>query len=176
MGDEVAVAHDELCDLALEHYDNVSKTASSWNSLIPKAIEYYKRWVPSGERKIVTTKGMLGKALNEGWAFDPWLNSRGNPIVISEAEVYWVLVKGTPEQIAEMNPIAELPSEEEPEELKSVDYVGVNSEFIPFDDKGKPIREPKEGWVILHKDHYQTKGSNPGVFYTKLPDIPEKNP
>lgn len=134
---------------------------------------------------MVYTPGALVKDLGEGWVFDPWLNPRGNPIGIggpvpvaghideTDSPVYWVLVRGTPEQIAGLNPFVELPAEEEPEEPKAIDYVGINSEFIPFDEKGKPIREPKPGWVILHKDHYQTKGSNPGVFYTLPPDAPE---
>ena len=160
MSDEVIVTpHEELCDQALEHYDNVSKTASSWNSLIPKAIEYYKRWSPRGERKIVNTKGKLEEALNEGWTFDPWLNSRGNPIPISEAEIYWVLVRGTPEQIAAMNPITELPEDEIDEGPEDVDPYALRTDFIPFDTKEGETREPKPGYVVMHKDHVYAKGT-----------------
>ena len=34
---------DELCEQALEHYNNLSLECSDFNSLIPKAIEFYKK-------------------------------------------------------------------------------------------------------------------------------------
>ena len=45
------------------------------------------------------------------------------------------------------------------------EHVGVRTEYIPYDKDGKPIREPEEGYVILHKDHIYAKGT----VYTKLP-------
>lgn len=39
------------------------------------------------------------------------------------------------------------------------DYVGERTEYIPYDKEGKPIREPQEGYVILHKDHIYAKGT-----------------
>ncbi|GAH33882.1 unnamed protein product, partial [marine sediment metagenome] len=166
--------HGEQCDQALEHYEEVSKTASSWSSLIPQAIEFYKKhYVPYGERKIIDTANnelsVLEEALEEGWVFDPWLNPSGRPISIglqnSDEAVYWVLVKGTPEQIAEMDPIAELPElEEEPETVASY---GLNTLYIAHDavdEDGDPVKPP-EDYVIMHKDHIYAKGT----VYTKLP-------
>ncbi len=34
---------DDLCEQALKHYNKLSKFCSDFNSLIPKAIEYYKK-------------------------------------------------------------------------------------------------------------------------------------
>ena len=39
------------------------------------------------------------------------------------------------------------------------DYVGERTEYIPYDKEGRPIREPQEGYVILHKDHIYAKGT-----------------
>lgn len=36
--------HEELCNQALEHYEDISKEVCHWNSLIPKAINFYKEW------------------------------------------------------------------------------------------------------------------------------------
>jgi len=33
---------DEVCDQALAHYEAISSEAGEWNSLIPKAIEFYR--------------------------------------------------------------------------------------------------------------------------------------
>ena len=50
---------------------------------------------------------------------------------------------------------------EKPEEQ---DYVGEGTEYIPYDNEGKPLREPQVGYVVLHKDHIYAKGT----VYTKL--------
>lgn len=34
--------HEDLCESALADYDRVSKEASHWNSLIPRAIRFYR--------------------------------------------------------------------------------------------------------------------------------------
>jgi len=44
------------------------------------------------------------------------------------------------------------------------DYVGEGTEYIPYDKEGNPLREPQEGYVVLHKDHIYAKGT----VYTKL--------
>jgi len=36
-------SHEEICNQALRHYEKLAKEYSCWNSLIPKAIEYYKK-------------------------------------------------------------------------------------------------------------------------------------
>ena len=172
--------HEELCDGALEHYNEISTTAMHSNSLVPRAIEFYKRWVPTGERKIVYTPGTLATALDEGWVFDPWLNPRGrptpiggpitvSPVVPSEIDnAYWILVKGTPEQIAGLEPFAELPTEEE-EPVTEAEFkpYGLETLFIAHGEKdasGKPKKAP-DGFVVMHKDHIFAKGT----VYTKVP-------
>jgi len=49
---------DELCDMALKHYDEVSKEACSFNSIIPAAIEAYRR-EPALLEKLAGAKGAL---------------------------------------------------------------------------------------------------------------------
>lgn len=172
--------HEELCDQALEHYNEISTTAMHSNSLVPAAINFYKeRWVPQGERKIVYTPGTLATALEEGWVFDPWLNPRGrptpvggpitvSPVIPSEIDnAYWVLVKGTPEQIEALKPLVELPSDEPVPEPESKPY-GLETMFIAHGEKdssGEP-KKPPQGFVVMHKDHIFAKGT----VYTKIPE------
>jgi hypothetical protein len=154
------------------------------SSLVPAAINFYKeRWVPTGERKIVRTPGKLLEALEAGWVFDPWLDSRGSPIIVGdqpyrgehpalsavdprEPSIYWVLVKGTPEQIAGLEPFVTLPAAEEPvPEPESKPY-GLETLFIAHgekDDSGEP-KKPPQGFVVMHKDHIFAKGT----VYTKI--------
>ena len=35
--------HEEVCDQALEHYEEISKKAKHWSSTVPTAIEFYKK-------------------------------------------------------------------------------------------------------------------------------------
>jgi len=169
--EQMEVPHDEQCDQALEHYEEISKTASSWSSLVPEAIKFYKeRYVPRGMRKFITSTKELELALGEGWTFDPWLNPSGRPTIIGdqpykgdhpalsavdprEPSVYWILIKGTPEQIAEMDPIAVLPDLEGLEDVV-VPY-GLKTMFIPYTSDEKA----PEGYVVMHKDHIFAKGT-----------------
>ena len=159
-----AISHDELCDRALAHYRDISDLATSFNSLVPKAIEYYRRWAPTGERKLVRTPGKLEEALKEGWMFDPWLNQRGSPISVDAQQdhpVYWFLVRGTPEQIAALKPFVDLPEDEEKEPEPEFKPYGLEAMFISYDEKdasGGP-KKPPEGFVIMHKDHIYAKGT-----------------
>lgn len=127
-----------------------------------------------GERKLIwgfkDGLGALTEALDEGWVFDPWLNSGGRPIIIGgdEPVPYWVLVKGSPEQIAELNPFIELPSEDP--ESEPLGYVGLRTDYIPYGSDGKPMREPDPGYVILDKGHIFAKGT----VYTLLPSKKEE--
>ena len=42
-GDTAKVAtHEELCDQALKHYEDIANVASHWSSLVPEAIRYYR--------------------------------------------------------------------------------------------------------------------------------------
>ena len=36
--------HEELCDQALKHYEELSKKNSDWLSTIPIAIKFYKKY------------------------------------------------------------------------------------------------------------------------------------
>lgn len=173
-GDEqMETPHDELCDQALAHYREISDKTSWSNSLVPAAIEFYKEHhVRRGERKIIRTPGTLMEALKEGWRFDPWLNSRGGPTIIGEQpyrgehpalsavdprepSVYWVLVKGTPEQIAMLEPFVELPEDEEEEPAPGVEPYGLRTMFLGYnEDKAIPA-----GFVVMHKDHIYAKGT-----------------
>ena len=41
--EEFEATHEEVCDHALEHYEEISKEASHYSSLVPKAIEFFNR-------------------------------------------------------------------------------------------------------------------------------------
>ena len=56
--------------------------------------------------------------------------------------------------IDEIDPDADLSDQPE-----KADYVGERTEYIPYDKEGNPMREPQEGYVILHKDHIYAKGT-----------------
>jgi len=188
MVDEIKkVPHDEQCDQALEHYLKISNEATHSSSLVPDAIEFYKeRYVPRGMRKFITSTKELELALEKGWTFDPWLNPSGRPTIIGdqpymgdhpalsavdprEPSVYWILVKGTPEQIAGMDPIAELPDLEEEEEPEpGVEPYGLRVEFIPYGADGKPSRDPQPGYVVMDRGHIYAKGA----AYTLPPGAP----
>lgn len=49
---------------------------------------------------------------------------------------------------------------------EKAEHIGLRTEYIPYDKEGKPLREPQEGYVILHKDHIYSKGT----VYTLLRD------
>ena len=178
---EMKVPHGEQCDSALEHYEEISKTASSWSSLVPEAIKFYKeRYIPQGERKILfygdyDSAGKAGEELDKylagGWTFDPWLNPGGRAIPAGHESTlfYWVLVKGTPEQIAGMDPIAELPELDEEEEPEpGIEPYGLRVEFIPYGADGKPSRDPQPGYVVMDRGHIYAKGA----AYTLPPGAP----
>jgi len=171
----VATSHDELCDKALAHYRDISDLATHFNSLVPKAIEYYRRWRPRGERMIPVNEGDLMKRLADGWVFDPWLNPHGRPVITGEGQYYWILVRGSPEQIAGLEPF--VASEEEPEaEVPTQEPYGLRTDYIPFDkDTGKALRDPDDGFVVMHKDHVFSKGTvytlPPGSLKPKPWDI-----
>ena len=39
---EYRATHEEICNQALEHYEKISKEADEWNSVVPKAIRFYR--------------------------------------------------------------------------------------------------------------------------------------
>jgi len=48
-GKQAQTEHNTLCDMAAKHYEEVSGEVCHWNSLIPKAIEFYKKY---GDKQI----------------------------------------------------------------------------------------------------------------------------
>jgi len=36
--------HEEICDKALRHYEKLASEVSCWNSLIPRAIKFYRKY------------------------------------------------------------------------------------------------------------------------------------
>jgi hypothetical protein len=132
-----------------------------------------------GKRKILHAASLtqelideLAADLEDGWFFDPWLNPPGHPIIVASessfAGFYWVLVKGSPEQIAELSPFVELPAVEEESEFKPY---GLETMFISHGEKdssGAPKKPPK-GFVIMLKDHIYAKGT----VYTLRPSEEE---
>ena len=115
------------------------------------------------EREIIQDATILQTKLKEGWKFDPWLCSRGSPIV-GENLVYWVIVKGTPEEIIKLNPLIELPEKEQTEiTQKPVGYA-----TIYIEHSSEPPTIPA-GYIILHKDHIYAKGT---VYTKTAPDEP----
>lgn len=127
----------------------------------------------TGERKFFQVDEIpdMQQALNDGWKFDPWLNPSGRPHHMQTPGggmwgLYWVLVKGTDEEIMALNPIYGLPEGELKAPDPGPDYVGLHTVRIPYEKgTGEPIREPPEGYVILHKDHIAATGT----VYTKPP-------
>jgi len=119
----------------------------------------------TAERLICDDYPQALRFLNDGWKLDPFLHQTGRPWTLNDKHV-WVFVKGSHEEIEELNPFVMWPPEEPiavPEELP---YVAVLTEKIPFDKAtGKLIRAPPHGFVILHKDHITATGT----VFTKLP-------
>jgi hypothetical protein len=76
--EECKATHEEVCDQALAHYQKLSMETSEWNSVIPKAIFFYKNW---GEKDIVS-------------AIEWILQSR-----IKEIEKDWHSYYGTPQEL-----------------------------------------------------------------------------
>lgn len=126
----------------------------------------------TGERKFFLIDQIedMQKALADGWKYDPWLTPTGRPHHMRTDGglwgIYWVMVKGTDEEIMAMNPIYELPVEEAIVVPAGPGYVGLHTVKIPYDKAtGKPLSEAPEGYVILHKDHIAATGT----VYTKPP-------
>lgn len=119
--------------------------------------------------RIVVIKSVteLADQLTNGWRFDPWLSPKGLPTIIGEdAGWYWILVKGTDEDIQNLNPFIELPEEEV--ELPQSPPVGYATIYLEH-TKDEPT--VPEGYVILHKDHIYSKGT---VYTRVTPLQPEE--
>ncbi len=102
--------------------------------------------------------------LQEGWKMDPYFHQSGRPWTVADFNV-WVLVKGTPEEIAELNPYVELPRPEVTEDDQRtidrfagiVDVVDVTPEALEdgrvtkLTEKGYEVFNILKGSVILVK-------------------------
>lgn len=41
-----AVSHEEICDGALKHYEELADKCHDWYSVVPRAIRFYKKYGP----------------------------------------------------------------------------------------------------------------------------------
>lgn len=46
MDGAIKATHEELCNQALKHYEELASEYSHWNSVVPKALEYYQDFGP----------------------------------------------------------------------------------------------------------------------------------
>lgn len=109
-------------------------------------------------------------ALNAGYVFDPWLCSKGYPILTGHMEFpcYWVLINpkilDNPELIAKINPFKPLPVEPVAEVP-----AGYGTVFIPHQEGVDATASwAAKGYVLLHKDHVTSKGTI--LTLTKKPE------
>lgn len=65
--------------------------------------------------------------------------------------------------------VGEIPEDADLTRKEESEHVGEATEYIPYDEDGKPVREPQDGYVVLHKDHIYAKGT----VYTKIPSKEE---
>lgn len=100
----------------------------------------------TADRKFVSELTQLEEALKSGWAFDPFLCGKGYPVSLSEGGgCYWVLVKGTPSEIAELDPFIKLPEEEKPKDPST------EAELLATAEDFVEIKPPEEAGVIPQK-------------------------
>ena len=110
----------------------------------------------------------VASRLTLGWVFDPWLCSKGYPIMIGENMCYWVLLNPkllvSPEQLAAANPYMQLPVEPVAEAP-----AGYGTVYIPHQEGVDATASwAAKGYVLLHKDHVTAKGTI--LTLTKRPE------
>jgi len=112
--------------------------------------------VPETIRIFARTLEEVANRLTSGWVFDPWLCSKGYPIMMGENTCYWVLVNpkllSTPEQLALVQPFMQLPVESIAEAP-----AGYGTVFVAHGESQEMYTE--KGYVLLHKDHVTAKGT-----------------
>ena len=105
------------------------------------------------------TYGEVQKYLLDGWKLDPFFHTSGRPWSIDAGHL-WVLVNGTPEEVAELNPFVELPQPEVAVDDKFagiVDVVDIRPESVEdglvadMTKKGYEVFNILKGSVILVK-------------------------
>lgn len=45
-----SATHEEICDQALKHYEDLARECCHWNSVVPRAIEFYKKHGVEGDK------------------------------------------------------------------------------------------------------------------------------
>ena len=93
--------------------------------------------------------GEILQKLREGWKLDPFFHTSGRPWTVNDGHV-WVLVKGTPEEVAELNPFVELPQTEVAIADKFagiVDVVEVRTESV---EDGLVAEKVKAGFEVFN--------------------------
>ena len=107
------------------------------------------------DRAIATNLEEMGKLLVAGYVFDPWLCSKGYPIMTGEDTCYWVLINpevlDNPETLAKACPFKPLPAEPVAEQP-----AGYGTVFIPHGVNQEEYT--RKGYVLLHKDHADVVG------------------
>jgi hypothetical protein len=58
-------SHEEICDGALKHYEEVSKEVCSWCSTIPRAIEFYKKFGNKDQAIAKAVEKVVGEIFDE---------------------------------------------------------------------------------------------------------------
>jgi len=120
----------------------------------------------TAERRITITRDSADHTrvlaqFMEGWRMDPFFHQTGRPWTLENRHV-WVLVKGTPEEIAELNPFVELPKPEADQQTIDkfagiIDVVDVTPEahedgcVKTLTDKGYEVFNILKGSVLLIK-------------------------
>ena len=115
--------------------------------------------VPETIRIFARTLEEVANRLTSGWVYDPWLCSKGYPVMMGENTCYWVLVNpkllSTPEQLEAANPFMVLEAE-----AKEDKPVGYGTVYVPHQDNVDATEVWREkGYVLLHKDHVTAKGT-----------------
>lgn len=100
------------------------------------------------------TYGEVLKHLSEGWKMDPFFHTSGRPWSIEKGHL-WVLVKGSPEEVAELNPFIELPPPEVTEaDQRTIDkFEGIIDvvDFKPEDIvDGRVTDLTSDGWEVFN--------------------------
>jgi len=120
-----------------------------------------------GDLDITVVAGSYNQVLEmlgNSWKLDPFFHTSGRPWTVNAGHV-WVLVKGTPEEIAELNPFVELPKPEVTEADQRtidkfagiIDVVDVTPEALEdgrvkdLTEKGYAVFNILKGSIILVK-------------------------
>ena len=111
------------------------------------------------DRMFATDLNELVDLIGKGYVFDPWLCTKGYPIMLGENSGYWVLIRpeilDDPERVALACPFRQPPVEPVIDEP-----AGYGTVYVTHSD-GEDATAPwtAKGYVLLHKDHVTSKGT-----------------